>query len=200
MPRNNVNWAWIKKRFRLGFTYRQISDDYADQFPGQTISFQAIGKKARQLKWQRDLSEDYESAVDRKLIEKTKGDKGDKGDGSERSDEEAIEDAAEVAAEAVIKHRRDADKLRSAAMNIIDEVDLNEQFTVLTRNGDKVTIHADVTKRAQALSQASRALTQAVEIERKSLSLDKKDGISFGTGSFTIISNVPEPDPLPPGI
>jgi GTP cyclohydrolase III len=79
-------------------------------------------------------------------------------------------------------------------------VDENEAMEVLTRNGDKVTIHLDVNKRASALNQASRALTAAVDIERKSLNLDRKDGISFGGGSITIVSNVPEPLPLPPGI
>jgi hypothetical protein len=85
-------------------------------------------------------------------------------------------------------------------MRIITEVDDNEAITVVTRNGEKVTIQADVTKRAQALNNASRALSQAVDIERKSLNLDQKEGASFGFGSFTIISNVPLPDPLPPGI
>jgi len=192
-----TKWEWIKKRFRMGFSYRQIAEDYKKAHPGLSISHQVIYRKSKAEGWQRDLSEDYSNAVDRKLIERAKGDKG---DGIERSDQDVVDEAAEVAAGVVEKHRKDADKLREAAMRIITEVDDNEAVTVVTRNGDKVTIQADVTKRAQALNNASRALSQAVDIERKSLNLDQKEGASFGFGSFTIISNVPLPDPLPPGI
>jgi hypothetical protein len=181
----------------MGFSYRQIAEDYKKAHPGLSISHQVIYRKSKAEGWQRDLSEDYSNAVDRKLIERAKGDKG---DGIERSDQDVVDEAAEVAAGVVEKHRKDADKLREAAMRIITEVDDNEAVTVVTRNGDKVTIQADVTKRAQALNNASRALSQAVDIERKSLNLDQKEGASFGFGSFTIISNVPLPDPLPPGI
>lgn len=201
MSSSKTKWEWIKKRFRMGFAYRQIAEDYKKAHPGLSISHQVIYRKSKAEGWQRDLSEDYSAAVDRKLIGRVKGDKGDKGDVAERSDEDVVDEAAEVAAETVEKHRKDADKLREAAMRIITEVDDNEAVTVVTRNGDKVTIQADVTKRAQALNNASRALSQAVEIERRSLNLDRKEGgIAFGFGAFTIISNVPEPDPLPPGI
>ena len=198
MAKKQANWSWIKKRFRMGFSFRQIAKDYKKAFPGETITFQTIAKKAKRKGWKKDLSEDYEAAVDRKLIEKATT--GDGGDDSEKSDQDAVEDAAEVAASTVTNHRKDAVALRSHAMDIIEEVGKNEEITVLTRNGDKVTVHVDVTKRASALNQASRALSAAVDIERKALNLDRKDGISFGGGSITIISNVPEPLPLPPGI
>jgi hypothetical protein len=185
----------------MGFSYRQIAKDYKQAFPGEKISHQRIATMAKSSKWKKDLSEDYEAAVDRKVIERAKGvDTVDTVDGSDKSDEEAVEDAAEVAATTVTDHRERAKDLRLAASKIIAEVDENEAMEVLTRNGDKVTIHLDVNKRASALNQASRALTAAVDIERKSLNLDRKDGISFGGGSITIVSNVPEPLPLPPGI
>jgi hypothetical protein len=50
------------------------------------------------------------------------------------------------------------------------------------------------------LNLASKALAQAVTIERKALNLDRKDGLKPGGAVFQVISNVPEPAPLPPGI
>lgn len=203
MPHARANWPWIKKRFRMGFAFRQIAEDYRKHFPGRSISHQVIARKSKAQGWQRDLSQDYEEAVERKLIHKTTGDKGDNGDDFAeimRSDAEAVEDAAELAAEVVTTHRKDAVSLRTKAMAIIDEVGENAAMTAITRNGDEVTVHVDVTKRASALNQASRALSTAVDIERRSLNLDRKEGQLFGGGQFVIVTNVPEPDPLPPGI
>jgi hypothetical protein len=199
------NWEWIRKRFELGFTLGQISDKYAEQFPGESISRQRIGVVARKEKWKRDLSERYEKAVARKVIEKTDRAGGvdgavDKAPRDRKSDDETVDEAAEVAAEAVYKHRRNADELRAAAMRIIREVDANEPFTVVTKDGSEVQLQDDVTKRAQALTNASRSLTAAVDIERKSLALDRKDGDIAKTGTFNVYTNVPDPEPVPPGI
>lgn len=200
--RSTINWTWIKKQYRLGFTYRQICSMYSKEFPGESVSHQRISQVVRKKKWKRDLTEDYEKAVERKVIERAKGvDRIDRVDGPQKSDEDTVEEAAEVAATTVERHRKDAEELRSAAMRVIREVDENEEITVLTRNGDELTIRVDVTKRAQALNNASSSLNRAVDIERKSLNLDKNGNPGlFGSGQFTIISNVPLPDPVPPGI
>jgi hypothetical protein len=85
-------------------------------------------------------------------------------------------------------------------MDIIREVYANKPYTVVTKDGSEFKVQAELPKRAQALYIAAKALAQAVTIERASLNLDCKEALKPGGAVFQIISNVPKPDPLPPGI
>ena len=98
------------------------------------------------------------------------------------------------------RSRYSAHCLLDAAMALINEIHANEPYTVVTRDGSEFVVQAELTKRAQALYIASKALAQAVTIERTSLNLDCKDGLKPGGAVFQVISNVPEPAQLPPGI
>ena len=202
------DWLWIQKRYEMGYTVRQIAKDYSREYP-DTVSFQAIAKVAKQNNWHRELTERYRKSVEHKVVEKVKSQQlvgylakpGDKIDVSDDDiDDVAIDDASEISSQIVLEHQLNAQSLREAAMDIIREVYANIPYTVVTKDGSEFKVQAELPKRAQSLYIASKALAQAVTIERTSLNLDCKDSLKPGGTVFQIISNVPEPDPLPPGI
>lgn len=209
MAVKHKDWLWIQKRYEMGFTVRQIALDYGKEYPDDSVSFQAIAKMAKKKGWRRELTNRYRKAVELKVIKKTttqqlvgyKTIACDKVDVSEDDiNDVAIDDVTEISAQAVIKHRFSAHCLLDAAMALINEIHANEPYTVVTRDGSEFVVQAELTKRAQALYIASKALAQAVTIERTSLNLDCKDGLKHGGAVFQVISKVPEPAPLPPGI
>ena len=202
------DWLWIQKRYEMGYAVRQIAKDYSKEYQ-DTVSFQAIAKVAKQNNWHRELTERYRKSVEHKVVEKAKSQQlvgylaniGDKVYASEEDiDDVAIDDASEISSRVVLEHQLNAQSLREAAMAIIREIYANKPYTVVTKDGSEFKVQAELPKRAQALYIASKALSQAVTIERVSLNLDCKDGLKPGGAVFQVISNVPEPDPLPPGI
>jgi hypothetical protein len=203
------DWLWIQKRYEMGFTVRQIALDYCKEYPDDSVSFQAIAKMAKMKGWGRELTDRFRKAVELKVIKTTttqqlvgyKTTACDKVDVSEDDiSKVAIDEASEISAQAIIEHRYSAQRLRYAAMALINEIHANEPYTVVTKDGGEFVVQAELTKRAQALNIASKALAQAVIIERTSLNLDHKGDVKPGGSVFHIISNVPEPDPLPPGV
>lgn len=203
------DWLWIQKRYEMGFTVRQIAKDYSQEYPDDSVSFQAIAKMAKKKGWCRELTDRYRKAVELKVINKTMTQQlvgykmmvYDKVDVSEGDiNDVALDDVSEMSAQAVIKHRFSAHCLLDAAMALINEIHANEPYTVVTRDGSEFVVQAELTKRAQALYIASKALAQAVTIERASLNLDHKDGLNPGKAVFNVITNIPDPDPLPPGL
>ena len=154
----------------------------------------------------RELTERYRKTVEHKVVEKAKSQQlvgylartGDKVDVSvEDINDVAIDDASEISSLVVFEHQLNAQSLRAAAIDIIKEIHENKPYTVVTKDGSEFVIKAELTKRAQALYIAAKALAQAVAIERKSLNMDQKDGQKSGEAVFNIITNVPDPDPLP---
>jgi hypothetical protein len=202
------DWLWIQKRYEMGYTVRQTAKDYSREYQ-DTVSFQAIAKVARKNNRHRELTERYRKSVEHKIVEKAKSQQlvgylakpGDKVDVSDDdSDEVAIDDASDISSQVVLEHQLNAQGLREAAMDIIGEIYTNKPYTVVTKDGSEFKVQAELPKRAQVRYIAAKALFQAVTIKRTSLTLDCEDGLKSGGGVFQIISNGPEPDPLPPEV
>lgn len=149
------DWLWIQKQYEMGFTVRQIAKDYSEEYPDDSVSFQAIAKKAKKSGWRRELTDRYRKAVERKVIKKTttqqlvgyKAMPCDKVDISEDEiNDVAIDEASEISSQAVFEHRRSAQYLRYTAMCIIREIGENKPYTVVTKDGSEFVVQAELTK------------------------------------------------------
>ena len=204
MPRRiEKDWKWIRAQYETGLPIRKIAELYSDHFPGESVSHQNISAYARRHGWSRDkLVKDYRAETQRKVMEKTvvqapQG-RGVKrpydGKSLEVHEAEVVAMNSELASEVELIHREAGKKTLEVALRILEEVDANA-----AGNDGNVNVAAlTLAGKAKAVKDLAYAIEKAVNIERKSWSLDKDEGGVMGAGANIQVNiNIPEPKPLP---
>ena len=204
MPRRiEKDWNWIRAQYGTGLPIRKIAELYSGHFPGESVSHQNISAYARRHHWSRDkLVEDYRVATLRKVMEKTAV-HSPQGRGVKRIDDgkslvvheaEVVAMNSELASEVEFKHRDAGNRTLEVALRILEEVDVN----AAGNNGNVNVAALTLAGKAKALKDLAYAIEKAVNIERKSWSLDKDEGGVMGAGANIQVNiNIPEPKPLP---
>ena len=148
-----------------------------------------------------DLKAKIKKAADRKIAERSR-DETLTHEEEGRTDEEIIDEAAELAAKVVLTHREDGKALRKLVRKFANELNESPKQVVMrkTKGGvaDKIEVPMPFKEKTRSLKDLSFALAKAVTIERISHNLDDKQ--LAGTGTFEIYTSVPDPYPLPDGI
>lgn len=197
------DWVYIEELFRSGHSYRSIRYYYLQKYPDQTLAIETVRRQAIKRKWKRDLKAKIKKAADRKIAEQSRDEpltqEADEPEG--RSDDEIIDEAAELAARVVISHRQDGKALRKLVRKFSEELNTNPRQVVMRKTSegtDKIEIPLPFKEKTRSLKDLSFALAKAVTIERISHNLDDKQHL--GTGTFEIYTSVPDPNLLPEGI
>lgn len=124
-PKRRADWDAIERDYRTGkFTDQELADKYDN-----VVTRQAISKRAKEKKWQKDLTDAVRRATNAKLI----GDMAEKkvaeqvAEGVANSCQNATDTvliAAEINKQVILKHRGDISKTNELAMDMLNELSL----------------------------------------------------------------------------
>ena len=161
------DWTYIEELFRSGHSYRSIRYYYQQKYPDQTLAIETIRRKALKQKWKKDLKTKIKKAADRKIAEQSRDKPSAPDEPEGRTDEEIIDEAAELAARVVLSHRADGKNLRRLVAKFANELDTNPQQTVMrkTKDGtDKIEIPIPLKEKTRSLKDLALALAKAVSM------------------------------------
>lgn len=175
MRRNSgIDWEAIEREFRVGqLSIRAIARLYS-------CTHQTITARAKSKGWTRDLTNQVQVAVNRKLIEESAGSPT-LADGSQPrvNDKEIIEAAADRALAVIQCHRKDLKKLRGIVGNLMDRLVVKPlPGAAQVAPGQAGTLPDGITGKeaAELVKSISYALSRAVPLERQAFNLDRAAG------------------------
>lgn len=196
--RSDIDWDAVARDYALGrLTNDQLSKKH-------DVATSSIKRKAKELGWRRDLSENVRAATKAALIEEARLRSEEIGQriGQEMGRESAIEDQIAVAAAvsenvaAVLGHRRDITALRALVANMAAELAAQtgkpaqlEQLILAVRANDPNAASAlakmvSLPSRASAGERLVNMLSKLIDKERQALNIDDKASEETGIEAF----------------
>lgn len=170
----DVDWEAIEREYRAGqLSIREIGRTYGVGAP-------AIVKRAKKLKWERDLSENVRETVNAKLLKETAaGNTSGNTSGNTLNARETVDAAAARGVEVVLRHRRDISTLDALKSKLVEKAaTLLDGVASLDALGDA----------ASAIESLSRTVGRLIPLERQAFNLnDKGDTPADGVIQLTVI-------------
>lgn len=161
--RRSVDWDACHRDYRTGkFTLRELAAKYG-------VTHGAVGKRARDQGWQRDLTEEIRQATNARLTQELVANEVNK---SIQAVSSTISVAAELNAQVVIGHR----KRISSQKTLVDDA-LDKVVSIADTVVDVKTANAY----ANAISVLINADSKLEERERRAYGLDDQEGESAGS-------------------
>lgn len=156
MAKRTTDWDALHRDFRTGkFTHRELAEKYG-------VSHQAVGKRARQENWQKDLTEEIRSATNAILVRDLV--KKEVAEGSQKVADTVVL-AAEQNAAITRGHRRSL-----ARSWQLSEVAKQKAFDL----AEEVTDVLSLTKLAQAMANIAGTEKNLIELDRKVYGIDSE--------------------------
>lgn len=183
MPQR-FDWAAIERDYRTGqYSNRELSRQHGP-------SEGAIRARAAKDGWQRDLSEQIRQrvkaktgrAVAREVVDAV-------------TDEEIVEQAAEVGAGIVRSHQGLLRKARALAESLMDLLGRQLEKGVITvqlKSGETADIDVPLDYAGKTLGNATMALERVVKMERQSYGLDDENSQSSARALDELLAEVVE--------
>ena len=140
--------------------------------------------------WKRDLAADVKRTVSRRLIEEDAG--GGAGAGAPRdakSDQEAVEWAAETRLNVIRLHRRDIKQLRELETKLIEELSGNPTKLYLAQYQGEIiekTVALTAAERAMAANNLANVQHKRIQLERQAFNLSDDGSAGEGPEAITI--------------
>ncbi len=174
--RRRPDWEAIERDYRTG----QFSDQELADKHGNVISRQAISKRAKVQRWQKDLTREVRQATKAKLIaeqvaEKVAGEVAERVAKGGNATVEAVLAAAETNKQVILGHRRDVKRLSALTMTLVEQL----ETAAIEQDEKKRVPLGELVLTAQRATQAIGRLQQ---LERVAFGLDDEEDAAAGAG------------------
>ena len=179
--RKYIDWDSVEPLYRAGsLSIHKICDQYeADHVNSQvwkkTIHHTAIIKKAKQLGWTRNLAKKVKDRIKEKLVTSlvTSGEQN-----KSLSDNDIIEQAAEVGSNVVLRHRKEIFDLLKYEADFLKELSEKPKKLYLSTFQGVILekeVGLTVTEKSVTLKNLAAVRAQRITLERQAHSIDTDD-------------------------
>lgn len=172
MAWSKYDWKLIEREYRTNM----YSDAELSRRHG--CSRTAIQKKAKKLKWTRDLSSAVRQATNAKLVQEDAKVAGKVAGCNAVPDSETIDRASDTAVEVVKCQRRDINNLRDLEAKLIEELGGEPNKLYITQHKGLIVekvVAIPVTERAAALNNLANVQHKRIQLERQAFGIKDDD-------------------------